>query len=108
MGIRLFSRSSFDETPSYNPDPARYDILDHKVIKNCLILKVNYPDCRNYEGNKILVFANTTLAALRKQQKIDPHFSENKEYISPVARFSPTDQGWQMACKFCEIGWAIE
>jgi len=85
-----------------NPDPSNWKIVKAKEIGNYLILKMNYPDCTNYEGNKILVFENVTMIDLVNQKAIDPHFfPANKSVKSPVARFEPTDRGWLMAENFC-------
>jgi len=40
---------------------------------------------------------------LEKQGAIDPHFSDNHKYISPIARFVPTEEGLAMAKKLCEV-----
>lgn len=61
------------------------------------MVQLNYPDCTNYEGNKILLFKGVTLVELINQKYIDPHFFQSKEVRSPVARFVPTDEGWNMA-----------
>ncbi len=65
-----------------------------------LILKIRYKDCANYEGVKVLVFENCKLINLLNQKQIDPHFSDNKKFLSPIARFEPTERGWEWACKF--------
>jgi len=83
-----------------NPNPSNYKILRNKKVMNFLILDIKYHDCTNYEGNKILVFENCTLVELQEQKYIDPHFSENKKYHSPIARFEPTERGWRMASHF--------
>ena len=89
-------------TPSSsNPNPSNYEILDSRQIGPYLIVKIKYPDCTNYEGIKILVFKGCTLGTLQLQKLIDPHFSENKEFHSPIARFEPTDAGWDMALNLC-------
>jgi len=80
-----------------NPDPASYTLQRSEQIGAFLILKINYPDCANYEGDKILVFKDVTWKQLAEQKLIDPHFSNNKEKISPIARFEPTEQGWEWA-----------
>jgi hypothetical protein len=113
MGMfKMFSKSSLDndrglfsryaDTPdvvyvSQNPDPLHYKIKQSEVIGTFLLLWVNYPDCKNYEGNKILLFQGVTLAALKKQKAIDPHFSDSQKYHHPIARFVPTEEGWAMA-----------
>jgi hypothetical protein len=83
-----------------NPDPSRYEILQHTPIEGWLLIWIKYLDCTNYEGCKILVYEDTTIDQLRRQRLIDPHFSENPEYRSPVARFEPTPHGWSMAHAF--------
>lgn len=83
-----------------NPDPYRFKVLRHVQKGRHLIMKVFYPDCKNYEGRKILVFANTKMDDLKRQTGIDPHFSDSKKYRSPVARFKPTPSGWDMALVF--------
>ena len=111
MGLLRFSRSSFDDDyrPSVsnvtnnvtivkgNPNSYNYKILDYYHINGNLVVKINYPECRNYEGNKILVFKGVTLKKLLRQKRIDPHFSRNKKYISPFARFEPTKEGLKFA-----------
>jgi len=113
MGIGMFSRDRYDECscpkPVYeapvvvhpgNPDPANYQLVDTLTIGNFLIVEIKYPNCKNYEGRKILVYEGVTWQKLRSQKLIDPHFSANKKFISPIARFEPTDRGWRMATVF--------
>jgi hypothetical protein len=101
MGVSLInsSSSSFDAKPGAlpNPDPRRYKILRTMRCRQWLLLELEYLGCTNFEGRKILLFRNTTLEDLRKQVAIDPHFSDNATMISPVARFIPTQDGWEMA-----------
>lgn len=110
---KLFSSSSYDE-PSYstnsssspklpNPDPYNFIIKKHKVVNNLLLLKVKYPDCTNYEGNKIMVY-ECTLDDINSQSSLDPHFSNSTKFHSPIARFQPTKEGWKMAQVFA-MGW---
>ena len=108
MGISIghnWTCSSYDEKPLApeplpQPDPKNFKILDSVQSGKFLIVKVNYPDCTNYEGNKVLVYENTTLAQLKKQKSIDPHFCTNPNYHSPIARFVPNDRGWAGALIF--------
>lgn len=81
-----------------NPNPSNFKIQRYLQIKDYLIVQVKYPDCNNYEGNKILVYHGIDILDLKLQKSIDPHFSENKKYHSPIARFMPTERGWAMAC----------
>ena len=99
MGVTpgLFSSSSFDNKSQSligMPNPENYKIIKSAQIIDNLVIMIRYLDCTNYEGKKILVFKNCTREKLEKQKIIDPHFSENKEYHSPHARFEPTPRGW--------------
>jgi hypothetical protein len=105
MGIYIFrSNSCYDEPttskPEYKnlpmPDPNNYIIKRSFSKYGHLLIEINYPDCINYEGNKILLYKDTTLNELKEQKHIDPHFSENKKFKSPVARFEPTKFGWDL------------
>ncbi len=79
------------------PKADNWKIVKAKEVGNFLILQMNYPDCKNYEGNKILVFQGVTMIDLVNQRLIDPHFFKDSKYKSPIARFEPTNQGWLMA-----------
>lgn len=85
-----------------NPDPKNYRIVEHKQIGEFLVIKIKYLDCINYEGNKVLVF-KTTLKKLKAQKYIDPHFCDNNDFISPIARFSPTRDGWGDALHYATV-----
>jgi hypothetical protein len=82
-----------------NPDPHRFNIIRIEQHDSLLIALINYPNATNYEGNKILVFENIMESQFRKEKFIDPHFCPCN-HISPIARFEPTDRGWQMAQDF--------
>ena len=97
MGLGLgFSRSTYDGPGPPNPDPANYRILRSDKYGPFLLVEVLYPDCTNYEGRKILLYKGVTLADLDRQGSIDPHFSENSKFASPIVRFMPTETGWEM------------
>lgn len=123
MGLSLgMSRSSYDKNEGYaigagsmlsmcvrsslpapmrktapNPDPNNYVIKDSQMVRGHAILMVHYPDATSYEGHKILFYKNTKLDDIRKQKHLDPHFSNNKQFLSPFARFEPTNDGWDAA-----------
>ena len=93
--------------PNSNPTPANFKITHEKVILHLspvLILEVEYPDAKNFEGRKIMVFSgfesSRELLAVTKG-KLDPHFSETG--VSPVARFKPGSVGWSNAIKFARM-----
>jgi hypothetical protein len=89
------------DNPLPNPNPDNYSIIKYQEIKNKLLIKIKYHDCTNYEGEKILIF-NCSYDDIIKQKLIDPHFCEDKSFYSPIARFEPTDDGWELAIKFIE------
>jgi hypothetical protein len=89
--------------PSPSPNPNNYDIIGHLESNGWLLIKIKYLDCTNYEGMKILLFKDVTVMDLLKQKSIDPHFSENKKYKSPFARFEPTESGWFAAKSLMKI-----
>ncbi len=82
---------------SKNPDPDNFKILDYFVDGDFLLIKINYPNATNFEGNKIMLYKGVKLLDLINSRSIDPHFYENQN--SPIARFVPTDAGWEMAIK---------
>lgn len=131
MGLNfMFSRSSFEPSQNYsrpsivvnpptvnvkvivprrrkvgrklpNPDPTNYEVLRYLPVKKNLVIEILYHGCTNYEGRKVLLFHNCTYEKLMKQKTIDPHFSENKKFYSPCARFPPTEWGW---CAAVHVG----
>lgn len=96
-----FPKASSCDCSNNNPKSNNF-----KILKTCnfirhpesyCVLMINYPNCTNYEGNKILVY-NYPLHIIERLNNIDPHFCEN--CISPIARFEPTEQGWDNAIDF--------
>jgi hypothetical protein len=104
MGFKLFSASSNEGyCPSSTKEP-RADLFEIKFAKNInrgksCVLMISYPNCENFEGNKICVFRHS-LKYMEKQKLIDPHFSS--EGLSPFARFEPTEEGWNMAIELAK------
>ena len=90
--------SRYDPPPAKlpNPDPHNYKINKAEEIGGYLILEIHYPDCVNFEGKKVLLFKATLLEVVN-QKVIDPHFFNDPKIISPIARFVPTKEGWEMA-----------
>lgn len=77
-----------------NPNPKRFEIIRAIQVEEFVVAEIRYPDCVNYEGRKIMVFADITEAQFRAKKTLDPHFSP---VVGPVARFEPTNKGWEMA-----------
>ena len=102
----MASSSSFDNSSEENkkPDYTKYSILKIQELNNFLIIKINYTDFINFEGNKILMYKDCKIVDLILQKTIDPHFSDNQKFKSPIARFIPTDEGWDLALKLATLG----
>lgn len=77
-----------------NPDPSNFKIIKywikHYNKEVYTILRVNYPNCTNYEGDKILVFKGHRNDILNTRY-LDPHFS--KAMDSPIMRINPSEEG---------------
>jgi len=115
MGVRMFMRSCScsdsnncskvfkkEEVIKGNPDPRNFEfVLVKAVSKLACVAEIKYLDCTNYEGRKILVF-NCSLNEIIELKCIDPHFSDKDDVLSPIARFEPTDRGWNLAVKLAE------
>lgn len=87
---------------SGNPDPNNYKMLRVEEVNGYLLVELEYLDCTNFEGRKLLVFdKGVTAADLLVQSAIDPHFGVNKDFIHPIARFVPTPKGFEMAKRLC-------
>lgn len=85
-----------------NPNPNNYKVVRLEQCGSYFILELSYPDCTNYEGKKIMLYKGR-IEDLFNQKIIDPHFSENKSFMSPIGRFEPTPFGWDLALKLTDI-----
>ena len=83
------------------PNPNNFKITNVERVDNFTILKVNYPNCKNYKGDKIIILDNLSELDLVNLKTLDPHFSDTK-FPSPIARFKPDKRGWEMAISFCQ------
>lgn len=90
------------EKPVRYADPGKFIIMRLESVGRFTILHSKYPDCINYEGNKILVYENISARDLVDQRRLDPHFCDHKECVAPIARFEPTQRGWEMAITLCK------
>jgi hypothetical protein len=105
MGLRLVGSSSksvntgisysTDTTPE--PNPHNWKILEIYVYKNSHILVVEYPNCTNFEGKKVLIIKGK----FQEKKVLDPHFSE--DFPELIARFRPTNEGIKMAMDFANL-----
>lgn len=105
MGVRLFSTTCSLTPPASpvqypNPNPARFRILRTLQVGRSVVVEVQYPDCTNYEGRKVLVYADTDTGAVKARTTLDPHFARHG---GPVARFEPTQRGWNLAVEVARM-----
>ena len=76
-----------------NPDPSNFRIINEHIVGKYLVLLVSYPNCKNFEGKKLMVyenFASSKELIKFNSGKLDPHFADSKG--SPIARFTPTNE----------------
>lgn len=59
---------------AHNPNPTNYKFVKVAEHNGYLVVKINYPDCNNYEGNKIMVYKDVDLLTLINNHFVDPHF----------------------------------
>lgn len=108
MGCSPFHRSSTHSSyPEYspvagNPNPNRFIIKEIHSKGDNHVVKIEYPDARNYEGNKILVYYNVPLHKITSSDNLDPHFADNGS-LAPFARLEPTEKGWEYACMLASM-----
>lgn len=79
-------------------NPRKHKVIDIAISGNYTIAFLQYEgEGLQYEGKKILVYQGIIADDLTRNV-IDPHFCEQEECISPLARFEPTPNGWGHAC----------
>ena len=95
MGLNFLKRSCSSSpyaVPDSNPNPRNFKILTEEYIRGFLVLTVQYPNCTNYEGKKLMVYSgfktSKELIAYNKGE-LDPHFANT--IGSPIARFRPSE-----------------
>lgn len=105
MGMFGFTISSSDDkiySESGQPDPYKFEILQISCVGNWSAVKIRYPNCTNYEGNKILL-CNQVESLIRKHKRIDPHFTDKENALNLFARFEPTEKGWEEAVALARL-----
>lgn len=83
-----------------NPDPAKFELVKVETVNGYAVVQIKYPDCKNYEGVKIMVWKSKDFNEMLQSGLLDPHFSD--DVPSCLARFIPTKEGWNWAVKFAE------
>ena len=85
-----------------DPIPTNFKFLKTHEAGKYTVTEILYPDASNYEGRKIAIY-KCDIKTLHKAIRLDPHFNEKTGKLVPIARFEPTEQGWNMALKLMEI-----
>lgn len=89
------------EIKEKNPQPDKWEYIQHYVAGEYIALELKYIGCTNYEGRKILVCRCKERDFMFKKPNIDPHFCDKpNNTIHPIARFEPTKSGWLDAKEF--------
>lgn len=78
-----------------NPNPANWTLLELKQFPHTYVIKVQYHNCTNFEGVKVMVYRGE----YAHRSYLDPHFQESG---GPIARFEPSTLGWELALTFAE------
>lgn len=85
-------------------DWRKFQILRSETVSDHLALEIQYEEgWTNWGGRKILLYAKTpSVAVLLKELdgSLNPHFRDGKR--GPVARFEPTETGWEAALLLAE------
>ena len=82
-----------------NPNPSNFKVLSADKINNYTLAVIQFPDCNSYQQNKVLVYKGDRRKDLNEATVCEPHFTD--EFLSPVARFQPTEEGRHLAEAFC-------
>lgn len=116
MGIKLFGFSCDSDKPLFtwgsrnmrskindgNPNKYKFKLNRRADFGKVVVVEINYPDCKNHNGNKILVYEDSAILDRGlKDNCLDPHFL--KIGNSPIARFEPSETGWIYAISFARI-----
>ena len=80
------------------PLPPPYVIRKRVEYLGYCILKVWYRGATNCDGDKILVYSGQ-YKDIDQSAGLEPHFAERG---GPIARFRPTQDGWNNAFSFVE------
>lgn len=101
MGLPIMSKGGTVDPPRGNPVPHRFKVLRTKRVRWALVAEIQYPDCTNFEGTKILVYDDyQRFERLKASGNLDPHFMVDESSL--LARFRPGKKGWERAVLFAE------
>ena len=85
------------------PRADNFKITNLSEIGNFLVAVITYPNCLPYNGAKVLVYEGVTIKDITSWELIDPHFLENENFISPIARFPASIGGIEDAVNYTRM-----
>lgn len=95
IGKKSWLRAETNQRHPNDPNPNNFIIQEIIPLPGYTIANIVYPNCTNFEGQKLILFLGEyTLQQLRKMS-IDPHFLEKTE-PKVVARFRPDEEGLKL------------
>lgn len=91
-----------EKKSQFDPNPSVFSIIKIASCNRNVAIVIKYPNCKNYEGDKIIVYRNVAVSEVLGAREIDPHFKDAGK-LKPFARFEPTDEGWDKAMWLLKI-----
>jgi hypothetical protein len=94
------------ESAAGNPRPDHFTIINTLQVGQHCVALVRYPDAKNYEGQKIMLYLGTQEIGVRQAERLDPHFCDKPHGLTepvPFARFTPTTRGWYAAAHLAAL-----
>ena len=103
MGVSCMSSSTYDNSGPTIIDPYKFKVIrvDTRYRPFCILL-LKY-DCLSFNGYKLAVYnCHEIEDRVINRISLDPHFSKNEPEITPIARFRPEKEGFEMALTTCK------
>lgn len=88
-----------------NPNPFNFKVTQLAGYGDKLgLVWVNYPNCKNYEGDKILLVEGVNPDVIPFLKELDPHFTDTDRLpYKVIARFEPTEMGWTIGIQVAKM-----
>lgn len=84
MGLSIGFSDSYDYNTNTTPNPNKYNftIESFHEAGEYLVLKLNYPHCTTFNGDKVVVLDNyCTYQEISNLEELDPHFLEDNNVV---------------------------
>ena len=73
-------------------------IIRTEQINNNLVALIQFDGVQAFDGCKILIYKDCDISKLNGYHDINPNFDDNVTRLSPIAKFEPSEDGWNLAC----------